>query len=291
MMRSRADREIVIKLHIETGEALSLQKDPALNPVQEWRGAAGTVIATAYAHATRRWLQMPGVAMYCFEDGSDVVVAVPEAGAQPELVQDAFLRAVLPLLLHTRGLEALHASAVCGPEGVAAFCAPALTGKSTLAYGLTRRGYAPFADDAVVLRQDADGWRAVPVPFRFRLRAAATTYFAADGEQSSDNSARAGKQAQPLGALFLPTRIPPAKAEAPVTVSRLAPAAALPLILSHAYYFNLEDRGRKQRMAAAYLDLATRIPAYDLRYADALGDLSTVLDAVERTISALPDPG
>ena len=53
-----------------------------------------------------------------------------------------------------RGWEALHASAVLSPQGVVAFCAGSGTGKSTIARGLSERGYQLCADDAVAVKAD-----------------------------------------------------------------------------------------------------------------------------------------
>lgn len=58
-----------------------------------------------------------------------------------------------------RGLLPLHASAVsCGGEDVYAFAAPSGNGKSTLAAGLSTRGYCFFAADTLLLDPD-DGTR------------------------------------------------------------------------------------------------------------------------------------
>jgi hypothetical protein len=53
-----------------------------------------------------------------------------------------------------RGFEALHASAVRGPEGVVAFVATRGAGKSTLAAELVARGHALVCDDVLSLGRD-----------------------------------------------------------------------------------------------------------------------------------------
>lgn len=261
--------------------------DPSLSPFQEWREADGAVIAIGYTDTGRHWLLFPGLATFQFSDTSDAVVAAPAEGTPSELIWDTYLRAALPLVLHSRGQEALHASAVVGPGGVVAFCAHSQTGKSTLAYGLTQRGYPPFSDDAVVLKRAGDDWLAVSYPFQFRLRAAVATHFAEDGAQLlsrsliSNSAAPAAGEPQPLAALVLLTKLLPDEASEPAAFSRLSPAAALPLVLSHAYCFSLEDPERKQKMAMAYVDLVTSVPTYDLRYAGTLEALAEVLDGIE----------
>jgi hypothetical protein len=277
----------LITLQLATENAPAVGPEPSLAPFKVWCDPAGALIARGYTDGGQHWLHFPRLATYQFDDGADVVVAAPEAGAAPETIADIFLRAVLPLVLHTRGQETLHASAVVTPEGVVAFCARSETGKSTLAFGLAQRGYTPFSDDAVVLRQSGDRWLAVPYPFQFRLRTAPAAHFAADGTQcqrhppsTSDDMPVAGEP-QPLAALFLLTKLRPAEASAPVIIRQLSPAEALPLLLPHAYSFSLENPARKRQMATAYLDLVTAVPAYDLRYAGTLDALPQVLDGIE----------
>ena len=96
-------------------------------------------------------MHLPRVATFRFDDSSSEVTAFAEPSCSGEALRDTFQRCVLPMALQARGLEALHASGVCIPRGVAALCALADTGKSTLAYGLAMRGRALWADDAVVL--------------------------------------------------------------------------------------------------------------------------------------------
>ncbi len=71
--------------------------------------------------------------------------------ASPDSIEDTYRRGVLPLVLQLRGHEVLHASAVSTASGLLVLCGVSGTGKSTFAYGLSRRGYPLWADDAVVL--------------------------------------------------------------------------------------------------------------------------------------------
>src|SRR5690606_18526516 len=95
----------------------------------------------------------------------------------PALIQDSYQRCVLPLVLQAAGTEVLHASAVLTPRGVLALCAESGTGKSTLAYGLSRRGYPLWADDAVAFEADETCTNAMPLPFALRLQRDAVRFF------------------------------------------------------------------------------------------------------------------
>src|ERR687885_2742131 len=156
---------------------LSIASPPATPPrlfeetdpdVEVWRHHDGTVTAYGTSCDGRHWMRMPGVGTFEFRTGSDVVGAFPEGDADDDLVRDAFRRAVLPMALQVLGREVLHASAVLGPRGVVALCAVSETGKSTVAYGLSRRpGYELWADDAVAFELgggDAGGGGACALP-------------------------------------------------------------------------------------------------------------------------------
>jgi hypothetical protein len=272
---------------------------PATPPLV-WRDQDGTVCAFGQSTGGSHWVQFPGVGTYRFADDSPVTEVSAVPGIARALIEDTFQRSVLPLLLHTRGQEVLHASAVATSAGVLAFCAASETGKSTVAYGLVRRGYAPFGDDAVVLEQTETAWRVVPYPFRFRLRPAPAEFFAVQ-EPLSTPSGIELRAPRSLAALFLLTRLPrPAPTHprghdgapsgapaAPVQITRLSPAQAFQRLLPQAYCFSLADPARRRSMVEHYLSLAAGVPAFELCLAGTLDTLPTVLDAVEQTVDRL----
>ena len=117
--------------------------------VNVWRDTEGEIAAFGGAHSSGHWMEIPRIASYVFEVDDPEVVAYPRPAVPDEAVLDGFRRVVLPMALQARGQEVIHASAVLGPDGVLALCAISETGKSTLAFGLSRRGYELWADDAV----------------------------------------------------------------------------------------------------------------------------------------------
>jgi hypothetical protein len=151
--------------------------DAADARVQVYRNDDGSVAAFCHTRAGRHWIHLPGLASFHFPPGADCVTAIADPAARPDLLREAFLRRALPLALHALGREVLHASAVLMPAGAVPLCAASGTGKSTLAYGLSRRGYPLSADDADAFHASAEGVRTVPLPFRIRLRPSAASYF------------------------------------------------------------------------------------------------------------------
>lgn len=253
---------------------------PPINPgpddpgVSVWRDHDGTIAAFGGSTGDRRhWMELPGVGSFEFGAG-DEVVAHPRNGAGTALVEDAFRRTVLPMALQALGREVLHASGVVGPRGVVALCAVSETGKSTLAYGLSLRGYPLWGDDAVALELSDGDVTAVPLDFRLSLRPDSVEFF---GGASYEE--RAEERPAALATICILERC-----EDEVAIDRLAAADAFPVVLAHGYCFELEERERKRRMMETYLELVQRVDVARVRFPSGLDRLPRVLDAIERTV-------
>ena len=240
-------------------------------------------------------MYVPGIANFRFGSRGEEAVVVPEPGTPPvsrAVIEDTYQRAVLPMALHAHGEEVVHASAVLMERGVVAFCGRSQTGKSTLAYGLHRRGCRVWADDTLVLDASDETVQAVPYPYRLRIRAEAAQYFDLDELRRRDTSSwTALEQAQsepaPLECIFLLER--ETRGGAPVETTRLAPAHALPAVLEHAYWFRLDDGERRRQMIERYLVLASQVPVFRMRFRAALDQLPEMLDRVESEVRLARD--
>ena len=193
------------------------------------------------------------------------------------------------MALHAHGDEVIHASAVLIEDGVVAFCGRSQTGKSTVAYGLHRRGCRVWADDTLVFDASAEIVQAIPYPHRLRIRADAAEYFDLHELRRRDTSSwTALEQAQteqaPLACIFLLAR--DGQASTPVETVRLTPAEALAGVIEHAYWFRLDDAERTRRMIGQYLVLATQVPVFRMRFRAALDQLPDMLDQAESVMRA-----
>jgi hypothetical protein len=254
--------------------------------VQTWRENNGTVCAYGYVASGLHWMYFPGLGSYCFSSHSDEVIAFPQPSTHSDWIWDTYYRSVLPMALQVVGKEALHASGIQTEEGTIAFCAISESGKSTIAYGLSRRGYRLWADDAVVFEISDRVVSTLPLPFRIRLRPAAAQYFGcpqtdARSPTRDDFVSQVEVKPAPLAGVCLLER---KESSELVEIQRALPIRAFPAVLSHAYCFSLQNRERKQRMMHAYLGLVRKVPVYTIRFLGGLEKLPQILDAIEQEI-------
>lgn len=247
-------------------------------PVQVWRDLADTVCAYGYAGDGWWGMEWPGVGRYRFGPavGAGIVEALPEPGVPPERLEDVFNRSVRPLVLQVSGCEALHASAVSTPRGVLGFCGERRAGKSTVAFGLRRRGFAQHADDTLVLSVAPNLVTTVPLPFAPRLRSGPADFFRGVREDVSP-ALTSGAARQQLGALFILR--PDHQAGMPVA-RPLAPSEAFRAVLAHAHCFEPENPAARRRLLLNYMEVSAVIPAFDVSYEPGLDRLGGLLDTV-----------
>jgi hypothetical protein len=243
-----------------------------------WVDDYGTV-AFGWRDGSHSSMRLPGVGVYRWDESSEAVTAIPEPGAGEEAVVDTYRRCVLPMVLQTRGIQVLHASAVLLPDGVLALCARSRTGKSTLAFALSRELDRPlWADDAVAF--EPSPWRevrSIPLPFSLKLREQSAEHFGVAAPPAPPPPPRVA----PLRALFTLSRSE--SLEAP-RVERLSPARAFTALLEHAYCFDVDDPAPRGPMVGRYLELGARVPAFELRFPTDLELLPATLAEIERAL-------
>jgi len=254
--------------------------------VHEWRDVAGTVCAHGYVGDNAGWIRWPGFVTFRFAEDR-LVEAWPERLVDPNRIRDLFYRTVEPLILQALGWETLHASAVMMSAGLVAFCGDCESGKSTIAYGLSRRGYLQHADDSVVVQPGPPGVRALNLPFGVRLRPASAAFlgFTSEDREFQDvvpieRYDSSTVSTRPLSAVFALTRVP----EGDPNVRQLSPSDAFKALLPNARCFNAEDSASRRRLLNHYLEIVSVVPVYDLRFPSGLNHLATVLDSIERTL-------
>jgi hypothetical protein len=258
--------------------------------VTVWCDRYGVIGALSHTIGNERWLHVLDVASFKLSLEDRTVVAFPRRDASRERIEAEFMHTVWPVLLQLGGAEVLHGSAVVGPHGVVALCALSDTGKSTLAQGLTRRGYDLLADDAIVLEIGSEIVDVFPLPFQARLRPATAEHFGFAPNRLVDGRVRLeherARASLPLAAVCLLEKVAALPGDAVTRILRVAPADALPHLLRHAITFGYQDSERKRTMIGHYLDLASHVAIHQVVFEAGFGHLSRVLDDLERHVIA-----
>lgn len=192
------------------------------------------------------------------------------------LMEEVYHRFALPMILQAAGAEMLHASAVRGAKGVVAFCGTSGTGKSTLAFTLSRKQHQHWADDAVIVLPNQDVFDALRLPFRPRVEITST----------EPVEFIRGTESAPLSAIVVLQRYPGGIVEYGdfhAEVRRLSAADAFRAVLPHIYSFILSDPRRNALMMSRYFDIAAHVPVYDFRFTPCLDALPKLCEIVEQS--------
>ncbi len=278
----------MLKLNIKQEGAQVPPPATALNPrVEIWRDNAGAIYAYGEIVGEDCWMHLPGLASFSFTRSGDEIAAAVASGTSRELLFDAYRRKVLPMAVQAGGREILHASSIRSPAGIMALCGVSQTGKSTIAFGLSQRGYPLWGDDALAFEISNDSTWAISLPFEIRLRPAPADFFGGEAVAASTTVGTAdhppGMETVPLTSVCVLSRGD--DSTVPVTVRRLSLAEAFSAILAHACWFTIHDDQDKRRVVEHYLDLAARTPIFDVKFKSGLENLSAVLDAIEQVLN------
>jgi hypothetical protein len=262
----------------DTVPAPALESAPG---VETLRDEHGEVLAWLWPSGRDRVMQMPGVATFACSHGAGRVTAATEPGVSEVEVTEAFHKFVVPLLLYFEGHELIHASAVQGPNGIVGFCGEAGTGKSTLAYGLSTRGFALWADDALALEL-GNAPRAFVVPFAPRLRPATLKFFDAT---SSRPVPRAEGESAPVVGLAAIKRVTAEKEVA--RIERLNGGRAFDEVIRHAYRLGLgTDHARRRKLVENYMKIVASVPVFEIAFQPGFERFAAVLDVVAEWLDA-----
>lgn len=239
-------------------------------------------------------MRLPGVASFAFDPEQKEVTAFPDEGVSKGVVADAYRRAVLPMVQQTRGHQVLHASAVRTSAGVVAFCGSSGTGKSTVAFAFSRRGYPVWGDDAVCFQTSERGVDCIPLPFDLLLRPATASFFRVGPkaapigrpESTSETSA-----AVLLSAVCVLQRRTADGGRASAEVAPIPSPNAFTATLEHAYALGLRDKLRRRQLVEQYLQLAATVGVFSVRFEGDLDQLDSMVDVIEDRLGLEPPPG
>lgn len=274
----------LFELTIENDTA-PLLPDPEDPSVQIWRDYHGKECAYAYKDNKDYWLYFPYVATYRISKTTNRILGYPEPLSNQHKIQDLYSRIVLPIALHTRGTQVLHASAVITANGVAAFCAMSDTGKSTTAFALSQRGYEQWADDAVPFEINGKNVHALPLKFKRRIDSRAAEHLGSEGNLVKHHE---DSNPLPLSTVFVLHRMNK-ETGSEIEAQQLTAPQAFRSVLLHAHFFNLNSTELKRPMLSAYMKLTSLLPVIEIHFQPGFDKLPMLLDEIERTLRNKPN--
>jgi hypothetical protein len=161
-----------------------------------------------------------------------------------------------------------------------AICGLAGAGKSTLAYGLSRRGYRLWADDAVVVTA-VDPPGTVSLQGKLKLLADIRRHFDLPAEGIAID-AEAGEEA-PLSQIFV-LRAEERDTTFEPSVEVLEASAAFTALVENAYVYGFE--GGKRTMSEFFLELAASVPVREFIRPKGIDRLDQTVDSLEDLITS-----
>ena len=264
--------------------ALTIEVDCALDPKSfvvgpeaiPWKTEDGEIHAICEMDGGLPRVLLPNIGIIRVIDEAGQVRGTVANSSKIPVMEEVYHRFALPMILQAAGAEMLHASAIRGTTGVIAFCGPSGTGKSTLAYMLSRKKFQHWADDSLVFVPRESAFQALRLPFRPRVEIAASTAVEfISGTESAPLLAIAILQRHPGGAVDA--------GEFHAEVKRFSSSDAFRALLPHIFSFILADQKRNALMMARYFDVAARLPIFDVRFTPCLDALPKLCDIVEQS--------
>jgi hypothetical protein len=256
-----------------------------------WKDSSGKISAYTYKTHGFHWMYFPNLGTFRIEVSSDTTLVFPITNSSPSMVQDIFQRTVIPFIFQAKGKETLHASACRTPDGIIAFCGDSGAGKSTFAYGLAQKGYGLWSDDSLVFHTCHGSIFTLPLEFEIRLLPDTRNYFKST-QQHSLNTDRLpnlpiSAQGEMVLAIFILKRSRQFSGQRFIEITQLTPGKALQTLLRHAYCFSFNDRDETNHMVEHYLDLAQKIPVFNLKFIPKLEYLPFIFDLIQVKLLSL----
>ncbi len=233
--------------------------------------------------------------------GGNTVWAVwPETSALADAAS-YLLGPVLGLLLRTRGVTCLHASAVSIEDYSVVFVGSAGAGKSTTAAAFARKGYSVISDDIVALEDRRGTFHVVPAyPYLCLWPDSVQMLYGSsealpriipswDKRQLAlgDQRTRFEKRPLPLGAIYI---LGERSADASPFVESIQPRVALLSLVAETYANKIIDREMRGREFTVLGHLVTTVPIRRVRPSNDPARLEELCRVIHEDFAALKSP-
>lgn len=252
-------------------------------------GSGHSVVVTRVAHIAEYYLYPDRIFYRLLEPGCDYLVEIQ------------FLGYICSIWLESRGVPALHASAVVVGDRAVAFLASNKAGKSSVAASLMQAGFPLLTDDILPLECGDEGVMGQPGYPQMRLWPDQAEHFLGHYREleivhpayakrrvpiGANGLGAFWDQAVPLGCLYLPEM-----RDGNVEIEPVPPLGGFARLLRCSFVgAEVEALGWQPRRFQALAQVASTIPARRLRYPPARDRLSEVRQAILADVAALVPP-
>jgi hypothetical protein len=245
-----------------------------------WIDGDGAVCARVLRQKDADWIAWSGLGLFKITHDTTTIQGWRAEGVAEGRFRDAFERRLQPLILQSRGYQALHGSAVVTRGAAAVFVGRSGSGKSTLGYALQHDGCAQIADDAVVIDGRGRPPLVVTLPFTPQLKGEAAELRTQEAPIEKEGTATR----VPLGIVVLLRQDDSAGPEP--RVRRLDGPAACVTLLTHAHVF--DPAADPAGLVEAYATIADATPVFELGYRPVISELPSLVRACRVLIAAPP---
>ena len=228
----------------------------------------------------------------CLVRGGQEIIVDPEPGAPETAVRILIVSFALAIVLHQRGVVALHASAVAMDGLAVAIAGNAGGGKSTTAAALHARGHDMVADDLLAIDLGEGSGRPILHPgfpqFKLWPEAAAALGDDADTlprirpglDKRARRVTRGFRQVPlPLGLIYV------LEEGTAYEIQPIRPPEALEELMRHSYYVPAIASGETPRHFLQCASLASKVPVRRLRRPRSIPGLPNLIKLVEEDVA------
>ena len=243
----------------------------ATDPFHRWVDAAGKPFVWFYHREGGYQIRVRGIADFLVSSHAEEIRCYPRQKIPAEIIRQLFLEVVLPAALSRRGRLSLHASAVATPGGVIGFLGGGGQGKSTLAVGLSRRGFALVCDDSMVLKQERDrmvvvpelaGVRLWPDSVAALLEEASHELPVTNTEKRRFSREERAAEAMPLVRLYMLESSP----DRDIKIEKLSPDDALVELIKCSHMLDITDKELIRMKFNELTVISNQIPSFRIEF-------------------------
>jgi len=272
----------------------SQRERPGTEPLVTWPPTEFDTTATdCFRQGDQIWIWQPLVGAVRFSLYEPRLSAFIWPGADAAWFRQVVTRSWLPAIYPLWGRQVLHASAVMckAIAATVAFTGPTHAGKSTTAFGMSRRaGWRLLGDDTLAFSISPDRAAAQgaavqlhPIPNESRLRPASAGFYGVSDADAEQTLEWPGGNPR-LRAVYVlegdDTLVRTAAFE------RLRAADSLPLLLQQAYALSFGMPKYNQQLMKDYLALSAAVPIFRLRYRRSFDVADELFAQVEAHLAA-----